>query len=83
MQIYTILTSFQCVNLYFRGTIIQDNVNPIAKAEKSALLLATTIFGAPAANLVAGQGDIERLTENFPEIMAPVGAVEIYNDSDN
>jgi hypothetical protein len=50
-----------------RGTILQDNINPIAKVEKSALLLASTIYGKPAASLLAR--DVERLTSSFPELL--------------
>ena len=65
-----------------RGTIIQDNINPIAKVEKSAVMVASTIYGKPSASLIAREGDVDRLTESFPELMGvgSDGAVEVYQD---
>jgi hypothetical protein len=65
-----------------RGTIVQDNINPIAKVEKSALLLASTIYGMPPSSLLAGHAEVERLVGSFPEIMGTVSdeTVEIYQD---
>lgn len=34
-------------------TVIQDNVNPIEKVERSLMIVGTTIFGLPAAELLA------------------------------
>jgi hypothetical protein len=33
-------------------TVVQDNINPIEKAERSLLIMATTLHRAPAAALV-------------------------------
>jgi hypothetical protein len=65
-----------------RGTIVQDNINPIAKVEKSALLLASTIYGMPPSSLLAGQVEVERLTSSFPELMGTASddTLEIYQD---
>lgn len=65
-----------------RGTVIQDNINPIAKVEKSALLLASTIYSKPAASLLAGEAEVERLTGAFPELLGSSSSdsVEIYQD---
>jgi len=48
---------------------LQDNINPIAKVEKSSLLLASTIHGVPATRLLANRHDVERLTHLFPQLM--------------
>lgn len=52
-----------------RGSIIQDNINPIAKVEKSSLLIASTILGRPVTTLLGDAGAVQRLTKSFPEIL--------------
>lgn len=67
-----------------RGTIIQDNINPIAKVEKSALMLASAVFAKSAKDLISSGADVERLTGAFPELMSSTeDAVEIYQDADS
>jgi len=50
------------------ATLIEDNINPIEKVEKSALMLASTIFGEPASNLVRDDATRERLLNRFPDL---------------
>ena len=53
------------------GTVIQDNINPIEKVEKSALMIASTIHGnVPTTALLKQEEDVERLEGLFPEVMA-------------
>jgi hypothetical protein len=51
------------------GTVIQDNINPIEKLEKSTLLIASTIHGVPAKKLIRGSADVQRLTNSFPALL--------------
>lgn len=48
------------------GTVIQDNINPISKVERSALLLASTSFGVSTGNLIGNDRDTQRLKTSFP-----------------
>jgi hypothetical protein len=50
------------------STVIQDNMNPIEQVEKSALLLASTIYGEEARNLIGDGAALERLSASFPAI---------------
>ena len=51
------------------GTVVQDNVNPVEKLEKSTLLVASTVHGVPAESLVADPSDLARLMGSFPELL--------------
>jgi len=53
------------------GTIIQDNVNPIAKLERSSLMLASTIYGQPATDLLRSEQDALRLRPMLLESESP------------
>ena len=48
-------------------TVIQDNVNPIEKVERSLMILGTTIHGRPAAELLA-EGQRERFFATSPRL---------------
>merc|ERR1712125_10763 len=51
------------------GTVIQDNINPIEKVEKSLLLLASTIHGMKSCTkLISTEECRQRLTISFPEL---------------
>ena len=41
-----------CFEKSLMMTVIQDNINPIEKLERSSLIVASTIHGAPAEALV-------------------------------
>ena len=51
------------------GTVVQDNINPVEKLEKSTLMVASAIHGVPTRNLVAEDSDLRRLTESFPRLL--------------
>merc|ERR1712025_562896 len=61
------------------NTVIVDNVNPIEKLELSTLLMASTILGRPARDLIRDSGGannnaLERLEASFPKLLgAPDG----------
>ena len=75
---------FICFSLLHRGTIIQDNINPIAKVEKSALMLTSAVFAKSPVDLISSSEDVQRLTGAFPELMSTSSeAVEVYQDSDS
>jgi len=50
------------------GTLVQDNVNPVKKVERSLLLLGSTIFGVPCNSLIQ-EGLRPHLLESFPSLM--------------
>lgn len=48
-------------------TVIQDNVNPIEKVERSLMIVGTTIHGRPASELLA-EGQRERFFQTSPRL---------------
>ena len=50
------------------GTVIEDNVNPIEKVEKSCLLIGSTIQETDVASLLADSRASDRLEGTFPTL---------------
>lgn len=50
------------------NTVIQDNVNPIEKVERSLMIVGTTIFGLPASELLA-EDQRERFFTTSPKLL--------------
>jgi hypothetical protein len=50
-------------------TVIEDNVNPIEKLEMSSLLIASTVHGIPAHNLISSNDDRMRLAASLPALL--------------
>lgn len=53
-------------------TVIQDNVNPIEKVERSLMIVGTTIFGLPASELLADD-QRERFFVTSPRLLGGPG----------
>jgi hypothetical protein len=68
-ELHVIVAVTHCFENDVMGTVIQDNINPIEKLEKSTLLIASTIHGVPAKNLIRGSADVQRLTNSFPALL--------------
>ena len=49
-------------------TIIQDNINPIEKLEKSTLLIGSIVHEIPASELCRDSSDRQRLSGLFPAL---------------
>lgn len=78
-ELHVVICLSHCFENDLMGTVIQDNVNPIEKVEKSSLMLATTIYGQPAKKLIAEEEHVKRLTASFPPLFRGE-SVEIYSD---
>jgi hypothetical protein len=69
-ELHVFVAVSHCFDNDVLGTVIQDNVNPIEKVERSALLLASTIYGEPVQSLIRNEKDVQRLTASFPQVFA-------------
>ena len=67
-ELHVIVALSHCFEKDLIGTVVEDNVNPIAKAEKSALLFASTLHRVPPAALLAASRDMSRLETAFPRL---------------
>jgi len=67
-ELHVVVAVTHCFENDVMGTVIQDNLNPIEKVEKSSLLVASTIYGSNTAELINTQSDSTRLSISFPEL---------------
>ena len=67
-ELHVIVALLHCFEKDLVGTVIEDNVNPIAKAKKSALLFASTLHRVPPAALLAAPHDVSRLETAIPRL---------------
>jgi hypothetical protein len=68
-ELHVIVAVTHCFENDVMGTVIQDNINPIEKLEKSTLLIASTIHGVPARDLIRDSVEVQRLTSSFPALL--------------
>jgi hypothetical protein len=66
--LHVVIAATHCFDKTLVNTVIQDNVNPIEKVERSSLIVATTIHGVSAPQLLAA-GQIERVTLYSPMLI--------------
>jgi hypothetical protein len=52
-SLHVVIAATHCFDRTLLDTVIQDNVNPIEKVERSLMIVGTTIHGQPAAALLA------------------------------
>ncbi len=52
-SLHVVLAATHCFDKTLMDTVIQGNVNPIEKVERSLMIVATTIHDRPAAELLA------------------------------
>jgi hypothetical protein len=52
-SLHVVLAATHCFDRTLLDTVIQDNVNPIEKVERSLMIVGTTVHGRPAADLLA------------------------------
>ena len=73
-ELHVFVAVSHCFENDVMGTVIQDNINPIMKVERSSLLLASTIYGIPIPTLIEHDHDLHRIAEAFPSLMISDGS---------
>eukprot|EP00545_Synedropsis_sp_CCMP1620_P000355 CAMPEP_0119005492 /NCGR_PEP_ID=MMETSP1176-20130426/1748_1 /TAXON_ID=265551 /ORGANISM="Synedropsis recta cf, Strain CCMP1620" /LENGTH=988 /DNA_ID=CAMNT_0006957305 /DNA_START=85 /DNA_END=3051 /DNA_ORIENTATION=+ len=76
-ELHVIVAVTHCFENDVMGTVVQDNVNPIEKVEKSTLMVASTIQGEHAQELIGAGPDLQRLTDMFPRLIEGGGGPAI------
>ena len=54
-ELHVVIASTHCFDKGLMMTVIQDNVNPIEKVERSSLIIASTIQQKPPVELIQGE----------------------------
>jgi len=65
-ELHVIIASTHCFDKSVVNTVVQDNVNPIEKIERSNLLVASQIHGVDVQALLSNTDDFGRITEFCP-----------------
>ncbi|KAL3903406.1 MAG: hypothetical protein SGILL_010459, partial [Bacillariaceae sp.] len=68
-ETHVIVCVTHCFEKNVMETVIQDNINPVEKLEMSTLLIASTIHGVGAQNLIANGSERARLASSFPALI--------------
>lgn len=68
-ELHVLVAVTHCFDKSVMSTVVQDNVNPIEKLERSTLLLASAMHGVPARELIKGSNDLQRLEGAMPLLM--------------
>ncbi|MCS6901624.1 MAG: hypothetical protein RMJ98_06045, partial [Myxococcales bacterium] len=67
-SLHVVLAATHCFDQTLIDTVIQGNVNPIEKVERSLMIMATTIHNRPAAELIAPDQQ-ERFFSASPQLL--------------
>ena len=62
-----VIAATHCFDDTLLNTVIRGNVNPIERVERSSMIVATTIHGRPAVELLADD-QRERFFHNSPRL---------------
>ena len=68
-----------CFDKDVMSTVVCDNVNPIEKLERSTLLLASTVHGLPARELIGDVNELHRLEKSMQFLIEPADTSEVNN----
>ncbi|CAB9501293.1 expressed unknown protein [Seminavis robusta] len=68
-ELHIVVVLSHCFEDDLISTIVKDNINPIEKAEKSSLLVASTVHGQAVNELIGDPDTLQRLTDTFPAVV--------------
>jgi hypothetical protein len=75
-ELHVILAATHCFDKSLINTVIQDNINPIEKLERSALIIASTIQDKPAIELIKPD-TVDRVRQfSAPKLLAAIAPIE-------
>ena len=66
-ELHVVIASTHCFDKTLIDTVIQGNINPIEKVERSILIAATTIHSKPASELLL-EDQTNRVIEHSPQL---------------
>jgi hypothetical protein len=68
-SLHVVVAGTHCFDKDLVNTVVQDNVNPIAKVERSTLIMASTIMQASVEQLVAAE-NYDQIESSLVEALA-------------
>ena len=68
-ELHIIIASTHCFDKSVVNTVIQDNVNPIEKIERSYLLVASIIHNVNMKDLLSNVKELDRISNHSPMLM--------------
>eukprot|EP00581_Thalassiosira_minuscula_P032482 CAMPEP_0183784576 /NCGR_PEP_ID=MMETSP0739-20130205/66049_1 /TAXON_ID=385413 /ORGANISM="Thalassiosira miniscula, Strain CCMP1093" /LENGTH=996 /DNA_ID=CAMNT_0026028547 /DNA_START=118 /DNA_END=3109 /DNA_ORIENTATION=+ len=68
-ELHVVVAVTHCFDKSVMSTVVQDNINPIEKLERSTLLLASAMHGVPARELIRDNAELQRLEGAMPLLM--------------
>ena len=78
-ELHVVIAVTHCFENDVLGTVLQDNINPIEKVEKSSLMVASTIHGSPPQALLESDTSVARLQGSFPALFDGEAAAALSN----
>ena len=67
-ELHVVLAATHCFEQTLINTVIQDNVNPIEKVERSTLIMASTIQNLPVRDLIEAS-QVQRVHTFSPKLL--------------
>jgi hypothetical protein len=78
-DLHVIVAVTHCFDKDVMSTVVCDNVNPIEKLERSTLLLASTVHGLPARELIGDVNELHRLEKSMQFLIEPAETAKVNN----
>lgn len=72
-SLHVVLAATHCFDKTVTETVVQDNVSPIEKVERSTLIMGSTVHGKPAAALIR-DSQRERVQASSPKLFLADGS---------
>jgi len=69
-ELHVVIASTHYFGKSVINTVVQDNINPIEKLERSSLLVASVIHGVDVGELIRDKTQLSRITETSPYLLA-------------
>ncbi|CAE6956666.1 TRPT1 [Symbiodinium natans] len=66
-SLHVVIAATHCFDKTVTETVIQNNVNPIAKVERSSLIMASTVHEKPVGELIKDE-QVQRVTAASPQL---------------